>query len=231
MSEEPKPRRGFFSRLFSLVLFVASVGFAIALWFAAQPQDLSDLEGYGAKAAAPTRELKTVIEKSFSGNYDLRLSEAELNGWLKHEVQLKQGGVLAKWVKLENAAVRLEQDRAEVILVRSICGKPFTTSMYMRIEQVQTPEGVVTELHRDGGPFIDSLPKLKKGGRFGRLVVPQGLLVLEIPALTELKDLFATEIALGMGQTRASRISIDDGGLKIDPRVPGGENPNLRMPN
>jgi hypothetical protein len=229
MSEDPKPRRGFLSRFFSLVLFTASLGFAIALCFVAQPQDLSDLEGYGAKASPPTRELKTVIEKSLSGNYDLRLSEAEINGWLKHEVQLKQGGALAKWVKLENAAVRLEQDRAEVILVRSIWGKPFTTSMYIRIEQVQTPEGVGTFLHRDGGAFIDSLPRLKKGGRFGRLVVPQGLLLLEIPALTELKELFGPEIELGM--ERGSRISIEDGGLKIDPRLPGGENPNLRMPN
>ncbi len=225
MSEEPKRKAGCFPRLLSFLLLGSSVGLAAALWFASQPQDLSDLAGFGAKAEPPKRELKATLQSALSRNYDVRLTEAEINGWLKDRLELHQGGLLAEWVKLEEIGLRLEADRAEVIVLRSVFGKPFTTSMYLRIEQLQMPGGVSTNLHRDDGPFIESLPRFRKGGRFGRLVVPQGLLLLVVPEFSQLKKAFDPEIKLGFEEM--SRVRIEDGALHLDPRIPGGENPNL----
>jgi len=100
--------------------------------------------------------------------------------------------------------------------VRSAFGHPFTVSMFLRIEQTETSDGISTALHRDGGPFFEGFPKLKKGGRFGKLVVPQGLLLAVMPAFSELKDQFKDEISNGI--EKMARVKIEEGNLVLDPR-------------
>ena len=157
-----------------------------------------------------------VLRSAVERGYDLKLSEAEINGWLRKTLVSKQGGLLAEQVKLEGVGVRLESDRAEVVMERSVFGKPFTVSMYLRIEQTESEDGVATSLHRDGGHYLDSFPKLKKGGRFGKLVVPQGLLLLVMPAFGELGGQFKDEISNGL--EKMARVRFEDEALVLDPR-------------
>ena len=217
MADESKPRsRGCFARLFSLFLFLTAVVMAAGLYLISQPQDLSDIKGYSVSATAPQRDLSLVLRSAVERGYDLKLSEAEINGWLRKTLVPKQGGLLAEQVRLEGVGVRLESDRAEVVMERSVFGKPFTVSMYLRIEQTESEDGVATSLHRDGGHYLDSFPKLKKGGRFGKLVVPQGLLLLVMPAFGELGGQFKDEISNGL--EKMARVRFEHEALVLDPR-------------
>jgi len=218
MSEESKPRSpGCLSRLFSLFLFMAAVGLFVALYFVTQPQDLSDIKGYGA--STPPRDLTLALRNAQERGYPLTISEGDLNSWLGHTLEAKQGGLMASQVKLKGVAVRLEKDRAEVILERTIFGKSFTSSMYLRIEKLETSAGRETLVHRDGGEYLKDLPRIKKGGRLGRLVVPQGVLVLLLPSFGDLKTQFSEEIELAI--EKMARVTIEDEKLELDPREPG----------
>jgi hypothetical protein len=217
MAEEYHPKsRGCFSRLFASFLFLVAVGMAVGLYYAAQPQDLSDVKGYGAGSSSTPRDLSEALRNAVERGYDLRLSEEDLNRWLGQTLAVKQGGLLESSVKLDGVAIRLEQDLAEVVMIRTAFGRSFTTSMFMRIEQTESSDGVSTALHRDGGVYMDSFPNLKKGGRFGKLVVPQGLLLLVMPSFSELKDQFKDEISNGL--EKMARVKIEEDVLVLDPR-------------
>lgn len=220
MSEESKPRSpGCLSRLFSLFLFLAAVGLFVALFYVTQPQDLSDIKGYGVSSSTPPRDLTLALRNAQDRGYPLTITEGDLNTWLSHTLATKQTGLLESQVKFKGVAIRLEKDRAEVILERTIFGRPFTSSMYLRIEKMETTSGRETLVHRDGGEYIKDLPKLKKGGRLGQLVVPQGVLVLLLPSFGELKSQFSDEIELAIEQM--ARVTIEDEKLVLDPREPG----------
>ena len=218
MSEESKPaKRGCLARLISSFLFVTALALGVALYFASQPQDLTDIKGYGMAANPAGRDLSQAVSEAVQrGGYEVKISEADLNGWLKRTLALKQGGLLADKVKLEGIAVRLDKDRAEVILERSVYGRPFTTSMFLRIEKTEESGGVLTQIHLDGGPFSDSFPKLKKGGRVGKLVVPQGFLILLRPSFEKIGREFSKEAENGI--QNMNRVIIEDGSLILDPR-------------
>lgn len=216
MAAESKPtKRGCLPKFVSLLLFLSAVGLAVALYFASQPQDMTDVKGYHI-AAPGGRDLGQVLASAAKEGYDLKLPEEEINGWLRRTLEIKQGGFLADRVKLEGVAVRLEKDRAEVILERSVFGRPFTTSMYVRIEKTEDSGGVLTQVHLDGGAYSDDFPKLKKGGRIGKLVVPQGFLILMRPGFEKIGAQLSTEIDDGI--KRMNRVVMTEGFLELDPR-------------
>ena len=107
---------------------------------------------------------------------------------------------------------------------RTVMGQPLTLSMYVRVEQTLSVKGTTqTTVLRDGGPFLPEIPrlgKLVKGGRFGRLVVPQGFLLLVLPAYEKLANAYRRELELGFEEM--SRITLGDGKLVLDPRPDGG---------
>lgn len=219
------PRReggGCFSKLFFLLLLLGAAGLGSAISFALRAQDLSDLS-----SAAPVaqRDMKTVLKNAIDRQYALTLSEAEINQWLARTLSARQGGVLSDQVKLKRVWVRLEDGRAEIIMERTVLGAPFTVSMYLRVERVESAEGKATNISMEGGPYHPDVPRPPKGGRFGRLVVPQGFLLLVLPAYQNLAKLFPEELELGFREM--SRITIEKGKLILDPRETQG---NLGMP-
>jgi len=100
-------------------------------------------------------------------------------------------------------------------------GKPFTVSMYLKVEQIQGLKGVETKLLMHGGPYLDNLPRPPRGGRFGQLVVPQGFLLLVMPSYQKLAELFSSEIHLGFEEM--ARIRIEKNRLVLDPREPSDD--------
>ena len=205
--------------LLSLILSLAAGGFVVALLFIVQPQDLTDIGGYApAVAATPARDIRAVLQNSLDRKYPVTLTETEINQWLGRVLSARQTGKLAGLVELDRVLVRLEDDRAEVVMVRRILGQPFTVSMFLKIVQKEGIHGTLTEVQLHGGAYHPDLPLPPRGGRFGRLVVPQGFLLLIMPAYEKLAPLFRPEIHLGLEQMAV--IKIANGRLLLDPRDP-----------
>ena len=225
-SKEPRPGGGCFSKLLFLILFSATAALGSAVYFIAQPQDLTDLGGYGTVSKiTPTRDLKQVlvnaVEKAAANRgYAVTFSEAELNDWLARTVVAKQGGLLGTGVSLDRVWVRLEEGRAELIMARSLFGRSFTVSMYIQVERMEDSEGPFLNVQQDGGPYHKDYPRPPRGGRFGRLVVPQGFLYLVKPAYQKLAALFPEEAEL---LARMSKVKFEKGSLTVDPREALGQ--------
>lgn len=218
-SSKPKSGGGCLGKLFFLILLVASCSLGAAVFFIAQPQDLSDIGGYGPiSKSPPARDMKAVLDNSIKRGYKVTLTETEINQWLGRVLTAKQGGMLASEAPLERVWIRLDDGTAEVIMERMVMGRPFTVSMFLQIEQLQSSKGVRTEVLLHGGPYHESLPRPPRGGRFGKLVVPQGFLLLVMPAYEKLAAVFTEEIHLGFEEM--ARIKIEKNRLVLDPREP-----------
>lgn len=210
-----------------IVLFVG-FGIGAAAFFIAQPQDLSDIGGFNPTVKnVPVRDLKDVLQNSLDRGYKVTLTETEINQWIGRNLKCKQGGLLGGMVSLDQMWIRLDEGVAEVILERTIMGKPFTTSMFLKLEQFQGEHGVQTAAHFNGGPYHSLLPRPNRGGRFGKLVVPEGFLILVRPAFKKLVPVFDNEIELGI--RRMARVRIEKNRLVLDPNEPGGDASELPL--
>ena len=220
MSEEkkkPKSSGGCLSKLMMLFLLVAMAGLCTAVFFVTQPQDLTDLGGYGpAVRATPVRDMKAVLQNAIDRGYAVTLSEAEINQWLGETLAMKQGGFLGEQFKLEHFWVRLEPGYAELIMERSLFGKSLTLSMYFKVEKVESGKEIITTFNPAGGPFLKDYEFPQKGGRLGQLVVPQGFLYLVMPAFKKVEALFEKETDLAFKQMH--RISFENDRIVLDPR-------------
>jgi hypothetical protein len=217
---------GCFSKLLFLVLILPLALLGAAIYFIAQPQDLSDIGGYNPPAGTPpARNIKAVLQNAVSRDTPVTLSETEVNQWLAQTLATKQGGELAKNVSLDRVWVRFEDGHAEVVMERRVMGKPFTISMYLQVERVEGPDGASAELQLQGGPYLKDFPMLKRGGRFGKVEVPQGFLLLVIPGFEKLAMAFPEEIEVGFKKIDRSKFEKDR--VTFDPREPLG---NQGMP-
>ncbi len=221
-AKEDKPHEvGNFERLMGLAvaLLIAALGYCV--WLVAQAQNVADLscptEGPGQVAP---RDLKTVFQKSIDGSYPLKISEEEINAYLAKTLSMKQGGACQGFVSLEKVLVRLEEGRAEVVMVRKFFGRPMTISMWVKVEQVENDRGEIdSQVHMEGGPMRWT-PFINQGGRFGRLSVPQGFLHLVRASYEQLAACYREELHLGFEEM--SRIRMEEGALILDPRFTQG---------
>ncbi|MGB6221421.1 hypothetical protein [Haloferula sp.] len=232
----PEPKSGCVGKLAVLFLLAIIGGLATALFFISQPQDLSDIAGYGARAEGKdSRNLKSVLENSLKGGYELTLNEQDINLYLRDSLEVKQGGLLASEVSFEDVCIRMKDDYAEIIMVRLIADHPFTLSMFLRVEQSELPDGTIRkEIVRNRGPYHPSIPRPGVGGRFGQLPVPEGFLLLVLPAFEKLAGVFRdpdskTPVEALDFVEEMARFSIVDGKLVLDPQpntsemmAPGG---------
>lgn len=203
--------------MFSLIILMVVCSLGTAMFFVAQPQDLSDIGGYdpGTNGESP-RDLTAVLRASLERGHPLTLSETEINRWLGQTLAAKQGGPLAPHVSLDRVLVRLEDGLAEVIMKRTAFGKPFTVSMFVKIEQTESKGRQRTIIQRHGGPYSPDLAQPMRGGRFGRLVVPQGFLNFVIPGFSKLADAYRKEVGLAFEEMAGIRIEANR--LVLDPR-------------
>jgi hypothetical protein len=218
-SSKPKSGGGCLGKFITLILLAGATGLGTALFFACQPQDLSDIGGVGpAERNRPARDLKSVLRNSLDRGYAVTLTETEINRWLSGSLVAKQKGLLENQVSFEGVWVRLESGRAEIVMERKILGKPFTVSMFLRIAQTEGPKGMETQLLLDGGPFNENFPKPPVGGRIGKLKVPQGFLILVLPGYQKLAEVLRDE--LGLAFSKMARIKIEENRVILNPRDP-----------
>jgi hypothetical protein len=210
---------GCLHKLLVSILLASGLALALAMSFIPMAQDLTDVGGYGANTTtAPAQDIRQVLKNAVTRKYEVTLTETDINQWLGRTLATKQGGRLAGSVSLDRVWVRLSDGCAEVVMARTILGLPFTVSMFLQIEQKQGPKGTITEVLLHGGPYQNILPLPPRGGRFGKLVVPQGFLLLVMPAYERLAGVFQQEIHLGCEEM--SRVKIEQGRIVMDPRDP-----------
>lgn len=204
-------------RFFLLGLITLFAGVLAAGYFACLPQDLESIDGYRADAATQARDLALVMEKSLEKGHSLTLSEEEINRWLARTVAPRQGGLLASLVTLEGVWVRLMDGYVEIIQERSMLGYRFTVSVFVSLERTEEAGRVRKQAHLHCGPYHEALPRPLRGGRFGRLVVPQGFLVFVMPAYRKLAHEFRNEIKLGIEEM--SSVSFESKRLILKPHA------------
>jgi hypothetical protein len=220
----PEPKAGCGSRLLVLILFLCVCGLVAAIHSISQPQDLTDIKGYGSPTTlenltVPRRDLREVLQNSIDRSFPVTLTEREINLWLNRNLTMRQGGLLSDHVTLKGVWVRLEDGRAEIVIEREIMARPFTISMFVQIEQLESSAGISTEVHLHGGPYNEKLPYPNQGGRFGSLRIPQGFLVLVLDSFRNLAAAFPEEVELAFGE-RMARYTIEKGRITLDPRIP-----------
>lgn len=203
-------------RLLRFVCFIAATGLAVALYFAARPQDLSDVAG--REPAAQARDLTQVLKSAASRNLPVTLTEKELNAWLARRLAGRQEGPAAEKVAFQRVNVRLSEGLGEVIMTREVFGKPFTVSVFLTMERQENQDGPQNLAGLHGGKFHESIDRPLRGGRFGRLVVPQGFLLLVLPAYKHLAAALQEEIAFAFDDM--ARISIRENRLELEPQRP-----------
>ena len=219
MTEEPhqsekSPEReaGCMERLVALSVVLLISGLAYALFLIFSPQHMKDI----AASDQPARDLKTVFQKSIEGSYELTISEEEINAYIAQTLAMQQKGFCEKFASLEKVLVRLEKDRAEVTMVRKVAGLDLTISMWCKVSQTENERGEIqTHVDFDGGP-LSFAPGIARGGRFGKLVVPQGFLLLVRSSFEALAAQYPEELRLGFEEM--VRIRMEDGALVLDPR-------------
>lgn len=222
-SAPKNPKRRSLKRFVLGLIIVGFLGLAWAFWLAANPQDLSDIDGFGPDATNDvSRDLHEALKQSVLDGFELTITEEELNLYLRDTLAASHHGLLSDRTTPTKVAVRLEDGQAEIILVHELAGRTLTSSMYLQIDQWEDHNGVIqTTIHRHGAAYLSGLPKPKRGGRFGKLPVPEGFLYLSLPAFEALADALrdpagspAKEIDL---IEEMSSVRIEDGKLVLDP--------------
>lgn len=217
--EEPEEKKGgCLGKLVVLFVLLLLGGFATALFFVAEAQDTSDIRGYGGIVqAGEQRDLKKVLENSIQRGHPVTLTEEEINRYIKKTLSARQAGYLSSWVEIKGVAVRTEDGRLEVVIERAIQGRPFTVSMYVSIGKEESPNGVVTHLvNQHGGPMVGRLSQPMAGGRFGRVVVPQGFLLLVLDSFKRIAAIYEEEL---LSLKEMDEIRISRHGVLLDPRT------------
>jgi hypothetical protein len=220
--DKPMPKRNSaLLRLMRVPVVILILLFACVLVAIFRPQDMSDIST-GEHPTDPfvARDLNKVFAESIQGAYPLRITEEEINAYIAQTIEAKQCGAASGFVRLEKVLVRLEVNRAEIILVRKIGDFDFTISLWITVNQFESHRGQVeTIIEMTGGP-MPLFAKIPRGGRFGSLVVPQGFLHLVNASFIDLAEQFPDEITNGIEEM--ARIRIEEDALVLDPRSDQG---------
>jgi hypothetical protein len=161
----------------------------VLTWFTFEPQDLSDIDGYGdnlkPRLAFGGRDLGQVLETAERNGQAVTITEGEINAYLSRTLRARQEGLFKDFVELKGVWVRLDEGQAEVILEREINGQwRHTVSMVLPPEQEMGENGAMkTSVSRSTG-------------RFGRVRVVRGFLLLTKDSFESLASAYSEELGL-----------------------------------
>ena len=211
LSVPPPTRKSIILKNLLYVLLVGLIIVGTLGYLSFDPQDLSEVEGYepdSSRLPVGGRDLGAVLKDAEKNKREVRITEEELNKYLRRTLKFEQGGWFKSFVTARGAWIKLEEAGIEVIIEREIAswGRRHTVSMLLEIEQT---------VREDGG--IDTTGLKRKWGKWGRSKVINGFVVLTQPSFRALKEAYAEEIKRFWRMLRSFRIKISDGEIKLSP--------------
>ena len=189
---------------FRLILFLLIVAFGALIYFAFDPQDLSDIEGYRSEKALPpksSRDLAAVLKASHENGTPATITEKEVNTYLLRTLRAKQEGVLKDYVKMQGVWVRFEDGWGEVIIEREIdidiegkfkMERRHTVAIHFEIEQTIGEGGELVSGVNAVGHSDDLLNRLvsPNAGKLGKVPIVEGYLRLVNSSYHQLAELY-----------------------------------------
>jgi len=116
----------------TVLLLILAIGLSVMMGMVLKPNNLKKINGYPAELiTSESRNLLAEVQAALNPkltDQKLTFTEAEVNQYLNQRVKGRQGGILSAFVKFEGVYVDFEPDVAEVFIVRSVFGQPFTVS-------------------------------------------------------------------------------------------------------
>lgn len=204
-----------------LVLSVL-VGMGLHVVFSWVPRPMDDIDGYVSGGLNPEKvvDLKEKLEASIEGDYEVTVTEEEINRYLAAKLKLEQSKMVSRFVNIKGVYVDLKPDVMELIIERDfdydenvkddgsklIGFLPFqqTVSMELEILTIEDEKG--------GTARAVNFP----GANFGTAPAP-GLFVKVVkPSFDAIHEHFSEEVDLAYA--KMARIKINDGHLILDPR-------------
>jgi len=217
--KQERPKRGCIVQAFFGISVVSSLLLAVAIVFMLLPQDLSSIEGYGPGAKSrQARDLTAVLRESIDRGHEITITEEELNRWIGQNLKIEQKGLLGFAVKINGLGIRIRKDELEIVVERSFLGLKSTQSMFMQVLVEADEASSSKQAIPHGGPITRFFPPLKRGGRFGKLTVPQGYLHLVKPCFFQLGEVYKQELQLSFKQMHDIRL--EHGKAVLSPRPP-----------
>ncbi len=165
------------------VLFTGSLILMVCrMW---SPQSLSDVAGY--QDQGNPRDL-TVMLKNANGA-EVTFTEGDLNRYLRDTCRMRQTGLFSLLAHVQGLAVRVHDGYVELVVDRIIGANMHQTTavnLTFRQEVDHGRPSLKVDFH-GGEPLYGSMPR---GGRIGRVGVPQRHIEMLKPALETLLDCY-----------------------------------------
>ena len=211
LSAPPPTKKSIILKNLLYVLLVALTIVGILADLSFDPQDLSDVEGYesdSSRLPVGGRDLGAVLKDAEKNKRAVRITEEELNKYLRRTLKFEQGGWFKSFITARGAWIKLEEAGIEVIIEREIASwdRRHTVSMLLEIEQT---------VREDGG--VDTTGLKRKWGKWGRSKVINGFVMLTQPSFRALKEAYSEEIKRFWRMLGSFQIKISDGEIKLTP--------------
>lgn len=172
--------------LLAALLFLLFTGglmlMVVNMW---TPQDMHDIAGYTDKGTA--RDLLVALRNA--NGSEVLITEGELNRYLRDTCRLRQTGIFSVLAHAQGAAVRIHDGYAELIIDR-VLSTHFhqTTAVHLCFErEIDHGRPKLRVEFRGGESIMGSLPR---GGKIGRVGVPQRFIQMLRPALETMLDCY-----------------------------------------
>ncbi len=168
------------------LVFILFTGWMIStVWRMWSPQSLNDVAGYQDQGSS--RDLLVMLKKA--NGSEVSFTEGELNRYLRETCRMRQTGLFSLIAHVQGLAVRVHDGYAELVVDRIIGANIHqTTSVNISFCQethLGRPELKVA--FHGGEPLFGSVPR---GGKIGRVEVPQRPVEMLKPALETLLDCY-----------------------------------------
>ena len=174
-----------FWAMMALLLFVTfiitMIVITVRMW---QPQDLSDIEGYND--TIPSRNLERLICRKAPLREVIVIPEADINRYLRDTCRIRQDGFFSIFSQGHGIAFRFHDGYAELIIDRVFGHDSHqTTAVNISFTREVTDEQPKLNVAlRGGSPIFGTI---HRGGRIGKLAIPQRHITILQPALESLK--------------------------------------------
>ncbi len=175
-------RRFNFWSLLAAALFLVFTGslayVVVRMW---TPQNLRDVAGYTDKGKA--KDISSALKNG--GGKELIFTEGEVNRFLRDTCRMRQTGLFSIIAHAQGVAVRFHDGYAELVIDRLLGANIHqTTAVNLSFQQVMEHGRPSLQVSFCGGdPIFGNMPR---GGRIGRVAVPERHIRMLQPALMTL---------------------------------------------